>query len=481
MQQLPPPPPHNQPPTPKNEPNPENQVNPHGALPTIGMILPIAGGSLMEFQTKKQKKDHLCLVNNVGVQGPAKYTDWSRVPITFTEDLQLESYPHTDEMVIKTNIAAWEISRVLIDTGSSADIIFANTFDQMKLSRNQLQPSESPLIGFGGKHIQALGKISLPVSFGTQANARTEYITFDVVDLYYPYNAILGGGFTTRFNAARHMAYLCMKIPALHGIITVRGSQKEARNIEKAIYRAQRNINAVESTDKESEPPDMPRGKTDMAGQEETKVTPLEKELPDRKVTISSELSKAEEEELMETLVKNKDIFVWSASELQGVSRDIIQHELDINENMRPRKQKQRKMSEDRILAAKVEVQRLLDAKVIREVKYSEWLANVVLVPKKNGKMRTCIDFTDLNKACKKDPFPLPRIDASVDKAARCQRFSLLDCFSGYHQIWMKKDEDKTSFTTPFRTYCYTRMPEGLKNVGATFARMTKEFWLIAR
>ena len=135
----------------------------------------------------------------------------------------------------------------------------------------------------------------------------------------------------------------------------------------------------------------MPRGETDMAGQEETKLIPLEKELLDRKVTISSKLCKAEEEELMATLVKNKDIFTWSASDLQGVSRDIIQYELDINENMRPRKQKQRKMSKDRILAAKAEVQRLLDAKVIREVKYLEWLTNVVLVPKKNGKMRMCI------------------------------------------------------------------------------------------
>ena len=112
------------------------------------------------------------------------------------------------------------------------------------------------------------------------------------------------------------MAYLCMKIPALHGIITVRGSQKEARNIDKAIYRAQRNINVVESANKELEPPDMPKGETDMAGQEETKLTPLEKELPDRKVTISSKLCKAEEEELMATLVKNKDIFTWSASDL---------------------------------------------------------------------------------------------------------------------------------------------------------------------
>ena len=75
----------------------------------------------------------------------------------------------------------------------------------------------------------------------------------------------------------------------------------------------------------------MPRGKTDMVGQEETKVTSLQKELLDRKVTISLELSKAEEEELMQTMVKNRDIFAWSASDLQGVSRDIIQHELNID------------------------------------------------------------------------------------------------------------------------------------------------------
>jgi hypothetical protein len=86
---------------------------------------------------------------------------------------------------------------------------------------------DSPLIGFRGKQIQALEKISLLVSFEDQENARTEYITFDVVDLYYPYNAIFGGGFTNRFNAAIHMGYLCIKLPALHGVITVHGSQRK--------------------------------------------------------------------------------------------------------------------------------------------------------------------------------------------------------------------------------------------------------------
>jgi len=132
-------------------------------------------------------------------------------------------------------------------------------------------------------------------------------------------------------------------------------------------------------------------------------------------------------------------------------------------------------MPEERILVAKAKIQRLLNTNVIREIKCSEWLANIVLVPKKNEKMRICIDFTDLNKACKKDPFLLPGIDTSVDKAAGCKRFSLLDCFSRFHQIWLnKEDEEKTSFTTPFETYCYTRMPEGLKNTGSTFARMMK-------
>ena len=93
----------------------------------------------MEFQTKKQKRDHLRLVNNIAVQGLVRYTNWSKTPITFSEqDLWLESYPHTDAMVIKANIAGWEINRVLIDSGSSTDIIYVNAFDQMKLRKRQL-------------------------------------------------------------------------------------------------------------------------------------------------------------------------------------------------------------------------------------------------------------------------------------------------------------------------------------------------------
>ena len=123
-----------------------------------------------------------------------------------------------------------------------------------------------------------------------------------------------------------------MKMPALHGTITVHSSQKEARNIERAIYKSQHNINSVEAAKSNApEPLDMPKGKTDLKDQEETKSVPLENVVLDRKVTIRGNLSNEEEAELIETLAKNKDVFAWSASDLKGVSRDIIQHSLDIN------------------------------------------------------------------------------------------------------------------------------------------------------
>jgi hypothetical protein len=116
-------------------------------------------------------------------------------------------------------------------------------------------------------------------------------------------------------------------------------------------------------------------------------------------------------------------------------------------------------MSEDKVEGARNKVKRLLSAGVIIEVTYPQWLTNTVMVKKANGKWRMCIDFTDLNKACPKDEFPLPRIDALVDAAATSELMSLLDCYSGYHQIWMKEDESKTSLITPSGTYCYLRMP----------------------
>ena len=115
----------------------------------------------------------------------------------------------------------------------------------------------------------------------------------------------------------------------------------------------------------------------------EVKRVPLDKHLPDKVVTISATLSCEEEKELLDFLNKNKDVFAWSAGDLRGVNRDIDEHHLDIRPGAKPKKQRPRKMSDEKAAAVKAEVQRLLDAKVIREVKYPTWLANTVPVKKK--------------------------------------------------------------------------------------------------
>jgi hypothetical protein len=104
---------------------------------------------------------------------------------------------------------------------------------------------------------------------------------------------------------------------------------------------------------------------------------------------------------------------------------------METDERVMPKKQKLRKMFEEKVKVVEVEVQRLQEVKVITEVKYPVWLANTVPVKKKNGKWRMCIDFTDLNKACKKDDFFLERVDKIIDDASNSEMLSLLDMFSG--------------------------------------------------
>ncbi|XP_057456527.1 uncharacterized protein LOC130747570 [Lotus japonicus] len=130
-------------------------------------------------------------------------------------------------------------------------------------------------------------------------------------------------------------------------------------------------------------------------------------------------------------------------------------------------------MGDEKEKAIQQEVNKLLAADFIREIKYPTWLANLVMVKKANGKWRMCVDYTYLNKACPKYSYPLPSIDKLVDEASGNELLSLMDAYSGYHQIKMHPpDEDKTTFMTTRVNYCYQTMPFGLKNAGATYQRL---------
>ena len=121
----------------------------------------------------------------------------------------------------------------------------------------------------------------------------------------------------------------------------------------------------------------------------------------------------------------------------------------------------------------KEEVQKQIDAGFLVTSTYPQWVANIVPVPKKDGKVRMCVDYRDLNKASPKDDFPLPPIDMLVDNTAKFNVFSFMDGFSGYNQIKMApEDMEKTTFITPWGTFCYRVMPFGLKNARATYQRV---------
>jgi hypothetical protein len=183
----------------------------------------------MEFKTKRQRNNYFRSVNTIINNGPAVQPEWPKVPITFTEeDFRLKSTNHNDAMVIEVNIAGWIIENILMDNGSSADILFLKTFEKMNLSQHMLHPPEYPLLGFGRKPIKPMGKIALLVSFGDLENARIETLTFDVVDMYHPYLAIFGRGFMNKFNVVIRQQFLCLKILAPKGVITVFGDQQNA-------------------------------------------------------------------------------------------------------------------------------------------------------------------------------------------------------------------------------------------------------------
>ncbi|GAU50470.1 hypothetical protein TSUD_137230 [Trifolium subterraneum] len=145
---------------------------------------------------------------------------------------------------------------------------------------------------------------------------------------------------------------------------------------------------------------------------------------------LGTNLGEEEKREIIAILKENADLFAWKSSDMPGIDESIITHKLTISPSAKPVCQRKRKVGEERRLAIDEEVAKLREADFIEEVKYPDWLANIVMVKKQNGKWRMCVDFTDLNKACPKDPYPLPSIDRLIDGASSYKTLSFMDSFS---------------------------------------------------
>ena len=206
--------------------------------------------------------------------------------------------------------------------------------------------------------------------------------------------------------------------------------------------------------------------------QEETELVNLGTGEEKKEVKVGTGMTAPIRQGLITLLEEYQDVFAWSYQDMPGLDSDIVQHKLPLNLGSSPVKQKLRRMKPEMSLKIKEEVRKQFDAGFLAVARYPEWVANIVPVPKKDGKVRMCVDYRDLNRASPKDNFPLPHIDILVDNTAKFALFSFMDGFSGYNQIKMApEDVEKTTFVTLWGTFCYKVMAFGLKNAGATYQR----------
>jgi hypothetical protein len=167
-----------------------------------------------------------------------------------------------------------------------------------------------------------------------------------------------------------------------------------------------------------------------------------------------------------------RDVFAWSYEEMPGIDPDIIVHEIKTYPDAKPVRQRLHPVHPRKVVAIKLEVEKLLKDGFIYPVALTDWVSNLVLVNKKQGTIHVCVDYRDINKACPKDNYPTPFVDQIVDDCAGSEIFSLMDGFSGYNQInILPMDQHKTTFIFPWGTFAYRKLPFGLKNAGVTFQR----------
>jgi hypothetical protein len=189
-------------------------------------------------------------------------------------------------------------------------------------------------------------------------------------------------------------------------------------------------------------------------------------------INLYYELTVHQKSKYCSVLKEFSDVFSWKYSDLKTYDPDIIQHKIPLEKYTIPFKKKLRPINPLLLPVIKREIKKLLDAKIIIPLRYSKWIANLVIVRKKNGEVRLCVDFRNLNKCSKKDNYPLLKMEHLLRSISGAKVMSFLDGFSDYNQISVHPDDqEKTAFTTPWGTFMYAKMPFGLMNSRATFQR----------
>nr|GEW07992.1 reverse transcriptase domain-containing protein [Tanacetum cinerariifolium] len=340
---------------------------------------------------------------------------WQRVAkqkITQTFSLEsVISFPSLGEedgtegpMIIEAEMRGHFVHRMYVDGGSFSEILYEHCFNRFRPEvRSHMIPTTTPLVRFSGEIIWPLGQISLLIKIGDEEHSTSAWMNFMIVS---PQNA---------------------KIPVAGETVTLRSSM----------------IIPLECTTVSG--PGMPRRTINQVAEEKIQVA-IHLEYPKQTVAIGFTLTEEGRKELCGLLRCNLDIFTWKPVNMTGVPRHIAEHRLNIREGCLPIRQKKRGQAPERNKAICEEVEKLMDADIMKE---------------------------DLNKACPKDGYSLLEIDWKVKSLCGYPFKCFLDAYKGYHQIKMaEEDEEKIAFITSQGVFCYSKMPFGLKNAGATYQRL---------
>ncbi|XP_071708591.1 uncharacterized protein [Rutidosis leptorrhynchoides] len=296
-------------------------------------------------------------------------------------------FPTDLPVTITATVGRCGVSRIYVDTGSAVDVLYEHCFLQLPQdAQDRLKPPLFPVAGFTGETTWPLGRVSIDVTLEENEKRRTVALNFVVVRSLSKYNIIMGREALCEFGAIVFTVYGIMKFPTPLGVTTVFSDRVPV-------------VGQVEQ-------PLQPAAPIGQGGS----VT-INHSFPEKTVQIGHTLIDATKSTLCELLESNADVFAWQESDMTGVPRTIAEHRLNANPSLTPVRQKKLGMAPERSAFLRNEVEKLVQADILREVKYQTWVVNPVLVKKANGSWRMCVVFKDINKACPKDNYPLPEID----------------------------------------------------------------------
>nr|XP_025640917.1 uncharacterized protein LOC112735606 [Arachis hypogaea] len=397
--------------------------------PPRGVINHISGGFAGGGETSSaRKRSYRTMLAIEGTIQPKKDKE-PDVTISFNQSDFKSASPNLDDpVVISIQAGKLLVRKTLLDPGSSADVLFYSTFTKMKLSEKLIQPSSGELIGFSGERVPIMGHIWLKTTMGEIPMSKSIDIQYLIVNCYSPYNIILGRPALNIFRAVVSTLHLCVKFPVQENkIATVYADHQEARQCYNAGLKpvqtkqeARPQVQAIHTSANTATLADLdPREDIGERPRPMDNLQQITLTSDDKQCTyVGKALEGEDRAKLIHILRQNADLFAWTPDDMPGINPEVICHKLAIDRTVRPVAQKKRNLGEEKKQAALEETQKLLNAGFIREIRFTTWLSNVVMI------------------------------------------------------LMHPEDQSKTAFITEHGNFCYKVMPFGLKNAGATYQRL---------